>query len=284
MSQAALSKPIQPLLAPYQSLLAPIDTFLHCRTPQAWLEAARQPQVLAVILNDHMRCELKAAQSAAFLLRRYALDQSSGEALLQWLKPYEDFVYRQLQHGDNQRPLTSAKKNGVANALTAQPDLPYSDDIVDKMMRLIKEELHHFDQVLQIIQQRQLAIGHLPASGYAAGLLRHVRTHEPAALVDKLIIGAYIEARSCERFAALAPYIDSELQQFYVSLLRSEARHYQDYLQLAERLAGQPIAARITQFGEWEAQLIKASDDQLRFHSGVPSAAAIEAATQLSAT
>jgi tRNA isopentenyl-2-thiomethyl-A-37 hydroxylase MiaE len=51
---------------------------------------------------------------------------------------------------------------------------------------------------------------------------REVRSHEPVMLIDKLICGAYIEARSCERFAALAPWLDDDLQKFYLSLLRSK--------------------------------------------------------------
>lgn len=82
-----------------------------------------------------------------------------------------------------------------------------------------------------------MAYHKITASRYARGLLREVTTHEPDTLVDKLICGAYIEARSCERFAALAPYLDPELAKFYRSLLRSEARHYQDYLTLARQIS-----------------------------------------------
>ena len=90
------------------------------------------------------------------------------------------------------------------------------------------------------------------------------------AIVDKLIIGAYIEARSCERFAKLAPHLDEELGRFYVSLLRSEARHYQDYLALAEQYAGEDISERVAFFGQVEAELIRSPDPQFRFHSGLP--------------
>ena len=110
----------------------------------------------------------------------------------------------------------------------------------------------------------------LSASRYAASLIRHVRTYEPQALIDKLIIGALIEARSCERFAALAPYLDEDIARFYVSLLRSEARHYQDYLELAQKLSDTDITERVNQFREWEAELIMSEDTELRFHSGVP--------------
>ena len=101
-------------------------------------------------------------------------------------------------------------------------------------------------------------------------MLRHVRTYEPQALIDKLICGAYIEARSCERFAALAPHVDKRLGDFYVSLLRSEARHYQDYLTLAEEIAGSDISERVAFFADVEAELISSSDDDFKFHSGAP--------------
>lgn len=81
---------------------------------------------------------------------------------------------------------------------------------------------------------------------------------------------AYIEARSCERFAKLAPLLDDTLGKFYVSLLRSEARHYQDYLALAELVAKEDISKRIDRFGKVEAELILSSDEEFRFHSGVP--------------
>src|SRR5690606_312296 len=89
-----------PLTAREQAhLLAPINTFLRCATPAAWLKQACQPDMLPMILIDHLHCELKAAQSAVLLLRRYALDEASGERLLAWLKPYEDYVYRGVGDG-----------------------------------------------------------------------------------------------------------------------------------------------------------------------------------------
>jgi tRNA-(ms[2]io[6]A)-hydroxylase len=101
-------------------------------------------------------------------------------------------------------------------------------------------------------------------------MMTHVTTHEPDTLIDKLICGAYIEARSCERFAKLAPHLDDDLNKFYTSLLRSEARHYQDYLALAEQIAGKDISDRIAHFGKVEADLILTPDTDFKFHSGSP--------------
>jgi tRNA-(ms[2]io[6]A)-hydroxylase len=249
----------------YQSLLDPIHDFLHCETPDAWLESAKQPENLPVILNDHLLCELKAGQSAMYLIRKYAVDQQSSQTLLSWFKPYEDFAYR--YKGD----LSTLKgKNALTKNIVAKNDSPYSQDLIDKMVLLIKEELHHFYQVLEILEQRNIPYSNVPASRYAKGMLSHMRTYEPQTLVDKLIIGAYIEARSCERFAALAPFMDDDIKQFYISLLRSEARHYQDYLTLAQQISPEDITDRVNYFGQVEAKLITTEDSDFKFHSGVP--------------
>ncbi|TNH09226.1 tRNA isopentenyl-2-thiomethyl-A-37 hydroxylase MiaE [Testudinibacter sp. TR-2022] len=251
----------------YQHLLAPIQQFLQCETPDAWIEEAKKPQNLSIILQDHMLCELKAAQSAMFLLRKYAADSESNQNLLLWMKPYEDFAYRKI--GD----LNSLKgKSQITKKIEPRSDQPYAAEIIDKMVLLIKEELHHFYQVLEIIEQRGIELENISAGRYAKGLMREVINHEPHTLVDKLIIGAFIEARSCERFAKLAPYLDAQLEKFYVSLLRSEARHYEDYLILAQQIAAQDISARVAHFARVEAELISTPDDEFKFHSGVPSA------------
>ncbi|NNL57588.1 MAG: tRNA-(ms[2]io[6]A)-hydroxylase [Pseudomonadales bacterium] len=158
--------------------------------------------------------------------------------------------------------------------------------LLHKLSRLAREELRHFEQVLGQMSRLAIDYAHLSPSRYAAGLRAEVATHEPAKLVDVLIVGAYIEARSCERFAMLVPEIgklDQPLAEFYHSLLKSEARHFRDYLALAEEYAGQhnrqlgvacatPIdfTARVARFGELEAELVNRPDTEFRFHSGVP--------------
>jgi tRNA-(ms[2]io[6]A)-hydroxylase len=218
---------------PHSKLLEPIKQFLRCETPLGWIDEATKKENLAVILIDHLICELKAAQSAMFLIRKYAVDKQSSDALLEWLKPFETLIYKRE---GNWRDL--AAKNKLTKAVIPKSDSAYGQDLVDKMVMLIKEELHHFYQVLEIMDEYGIEYQSITPCRYAKGMLRHVKTFEPDALVDKLIVGAYIEARSCERFAALAPHVDKRLGDFYISLLRSEARHYQDYLTLAQEIAG----------------------------------------------
>lgn len=238
---------------------------MQCETPDAWVNEAAKKENLPVVLLDHLVCELKAAQSAMLLIRKYAVDKESGDALLTWLKPFEDFTYR--RQGD-WRELV--KHNSLSKSMLPKSDTPYGQDLIDKMVLLIKEELHHFYQVLEIMDEYDIPYEHITSSRYAKGLLSHMANHEPNALVDKLICGAYIEARSCERFAKLAPHVDKRLGDFYVSLLRSEARHYQDYLTLAEDIAGKDISERVAYFGQVEAELISSADPDFKFHSGVP--------------
>ncbi len=241
-------------------------SFLHCETPDLWIEKAKQEEHLQLLLTDHMICELKAAQTAMWLIRKYAVDKESGEALLAWLKPYEEFIY----HKKGDLSSINVNKNTLSKTLSAKPGSPYGDALIDKMVLLIKEELHHFYQVLEIMTERGIDYDKIGPGRYAKGLISKVKTHEPETLIDKLICGAYIEARSCERFAKLAPHLDDELNKFYVSLLRSEARHYQDYLVLAEQIAGKDISERIRYFGEIEAELILSPDQDFKFHSGLP--------------
>jgi tRNA-(ms[2]io[6]A)-hydroxylase len=250
---------------PYSDLLNPINSFLKCETPDPWVTEAIKPENFSMLLLDHLICELKAAQSAMFLIRKYAVDKESGVALLNWLQPFEKYIYR--KEGD-WRDLPS--KNKLTKSIITKSNAKYGQDLIDKMVLLIKEELHHFYQVLEMMDHYGVEYRNITSSRYAKGMLTHVKTHEPETLVDKLICGAYIEARSCERFAKIAPHVDKLLSDFYISLLRSESRHYQDYLSLAEQVAGKDISERITYFGKVEAELISTPDSDFKFHSGIP--------------
>lgn len=249
----------------YPQILAPVLQFLHCPTPAAWVEEARKPERLPLLLTDHMVCELKAAQTAMLLVRKYIADKQGAEALLAWLHPYEAFTFR-----EGPEPDFAALHKQIGKSNMPKTDDPWGQALIDSMVLLIKEELHHFWQVREMMVARGIPYAKITASRYAKGMLKEVRTHEPLTLIDKLICGAYIEARSCERFAALAPHLDADLQKFYLSLLRSEARHYQDYLALAQQVAKEDITSRVKFFGEVEAALINTPDEEFRFHSGVP--------------
>jgi tRNA-(ms[2]io[6]A)-hydroxylase len=145
-------------------------------------------------------------------------------------------------------------------------------DLVMMMSRLAREELVHHEQVLRLMKKRKIEWRALSASRYASGLRAAVRTHEPVKLVDTLVVGAFIEARSCERFEALVPYLDEELGRFYDGLLKSEARHFQGYLKLAYQYGeAADVERTVEKVRVLEASLIESPDVEFRFHSGIPS-------------
>ena len=147
-------------------------------------------------------------------------------------------------------------------------------DLSAALSKLAREELVHHEQVLRLMKRRGIALRPLTASRYASGLRAVVRSHEPAKLVDTLIVGAFIEARSCERFAALVPHLDDELATFYAGLLQSESRHYQGYLRFAQRFGeAADVARAVIRIRETERQLIESPDEEFRFHSGCPAVA-----------
>ncbi|WP_193601626.1 tRNA-(ms[2]io[6]A)-hydroxylase [Marinobacter salexigens] len=160
------------------------------------------------------------------------------------------------------------EKKAASTALSLMYRYVDNSDLLNKMSRLAREELRHFEQVLAIIDKRNITYCHLTPARYAAGLRKEVRTDDPGRLVDVMVVGAIIEARSCERFAAVVPYLDKELAGFYSSLLKSEARHYRDYLALAVQANQGPVDDRVADFLTIEKQLILEPDSEFRFHSG----------------
>lgn len=145
--------------------------------------------------------------------------------------------------------------------------------LAQRMSRLAREELRHFEQVRSIMEDMGVPFQRLTASRYAGSLRDAVRDEEPYKLLDLLLVGALIEARSCERFAALAPHLPEKLGKFYNGLLASEARHFEHYIAFARSecdVADEAIDKRLEELKAIEAQLICEPDPQFRFHSGVP--------------
>ncbi|BAU73689.1 tRNA-(ms[2]io[6]A)-hydroxylase [Metapseudomonas furukawaii] len=175
---------------------------------------------------------------------------------------------------DQETLLIDHKNNEFKAASTAMALIAkYSThlDLINFMSRLTREELVHHEQVLRIMKRRKIALKPISASRYASGLRKLVRSHEPLKLVDTLVVGAFIEARSCERFEALVPHLDDELGKFYGGLLKSEARHFQGYLKLAYQYGeARDVDATVLRVRESERELIESSDVEFRFHSGVP--------------
>ena len=165
----------------------------------------------------------------------------------------------------------NCEKKAAATAMSLMHRYTDNTPLLNKMSRLAREELRHFEQVLKLMTQRGIAYKSVTASRYAQALREKVRKKDPHKLVDTLIVGALIEARSCERFAALAPHVDDTLRDFYISLLKSESRHFADYISLAKNLEDASVVEdRLASFRSVEKELIESEDTEIRFHSGVP--------------
>ena len=163
----------------------------------------------------------------------------------------------------------NCEKKAASTALNLMYRYVDNFDLLNKMSRLAREELRHFEQVIAIMKRRNIEYRQITASRYAVKLREAVRPNDPDKLVDILIVGAIIEARSCERFARIATFLDEELEKFYLSLLKSEGRHFKDYLALAQSIASQQqVSDRLAMFLAIEKQLILSPDSEFRFHSG----------------
>jgi tRNA-(ms[2]io[6]A)-hydroxylase len=145
--------------------------------------------------------------------------------------------------------------------------------LAQRMSRLAREELRHFEQVRSIMDDMDIPFERLTASRYAGSLRDAARPDEPHKLLDLLLIGALIEARSCERFAKIAPRLPEKLGKFYGGLLASEARHFEHYIAFAKSecdVTDVEIEQRLAALKKIEAALITDPDPEFRFHSGCP--------------
>lgn len=180
------------------------------------------------------------------------------------------------------------EKKAAAAAMQLMFRYPQDSELCLIMSKLAREELRHYEQVS--VHMRRLGINdrQQAASRYAASLKSHIRKADPERLVDALLVGALIEARSCERFAALVPWIRTftiegaeALADFYAGLLASEGRHFRAYLKLAEARSPEPIDVRLNELKAVENELIASPDELFRFHSGPLTVQPTSAAAEL---
>jgi tRNA-(ms[2]io[6]A)-hydroxylase len=162
----------------------------------------------------------------------------------------------------------NCEKKAAGTALSLLYRYVDKPELLQTLSRLAREELRHFEQVLVHLADREIDYVHVSPSRYAAGLRGAIRQDEPGRLIDTLLTGAVVEARSCERFLGLAQVLPEDLGDFYRKLLDSEARHFRQYLDLAERYAEGPLDDRLDVLLEKDAELVTVPDATFRFHSG----------------
>ncbi len=114
---------------------------------------------------------------------------------------------------------------------------PDKERLVEVLTPVVAEEWAHFELVLAQLKKRGFKLGRQRVDEYVQALSKHERKGDKLnrQLMDKLLINALIEARSCERFKLLYEHLkDKELKRFYYDLMISEAGHYKNFLELAK--------------------------------------------------
>ncbi len=142
-------------------------------------------------------------------------------------------------------------------------------ELIREMSAIVQEELSHFHQVLELLERRNIRFRRIPPSHYAEKLRVFASKIEPMRAVDRLLIAALIEARSCERFGLLRDHlVDRELADFFGSLFESEARHHSTYVRLAKRFAPEEtVYARLAELAIEEGRIIEEGEAMPRMHS-----------------
>jgi tRNA-(ms[2]io[6]A)-hydroxylase len=165
----------------------------------------------------------------------------------------------------------NCEKKAASTAMALIFAYPEDRSLSIALSRLAREELKHFEQVERLMRKLDVPYRRMKPGRYASELRKLVRTHEPKRKLDLMIVHALIEARSCERFRLLADRLPESVRDLYEQLERSEARHFELYLNFAEHeFEPSEITARLELIAAREAELATSPDGELRFHSGVP--------------
>jgi tRNA-(ms[2]io[6]A)-hydroxylase len=151
------------------------------------------------------------------------------------------------------------EKKAASTALSLLQSYPDSPDIAGPMAALAAEETEHLRLVVNALHARGLTLGRDPGDPYAQQLMQHLRGGRER-LLDRLLVGALIEARSCERLKLLADHLEEPgLKQLYGELYKSEAGHFAMFSQLAEKLFGRDEArTRLEALLDVEAAIVRA--------------------------
>lgn len=175
------------------------------------------------------------------------------------------------------------EKKAASTALNLVFKYAHHPKLMVPLSRLAREELDHFEQVLEHLRRRGAEYLRQRPSPYASRLMQVVREREPDHLLDTLLCCALIEARSCERMQLVAealealpdddPRADAQLVSLYRGLLASEARHHRSYLDLARQLelvTPAELEARLGRVAEHEASILADAPTTPRLHNAAP--------------
>ena len=153
------------------------------------------------------------------------------------------------------------EQKAASNAITLIVQNPNLSDLVQQMALLVQEEMDHFKRVHDIILERGFTLGRERKDNYVNELMQFMVKggSRQQNLIDRLLLSAMIEARSCDRFKVMSENIqDKQLSEFYYELMVSEAGHYTMFITLARKYAGDiDVEKRWKEFLDYEAKVIQ---------------------------
>ncbi len=161
------------------------------------------------------------------------------------------------------------EQKAASTAMDLMFDYVENEDLCREMMEIVREELEHFQLVRDLLKTRGIRFCRLKPGTYGRKLKELVRRQEPQRVVDRLLVAALIEARSCERFVLLRDHLqDQKLKEFYGSLYESEARHHSTYVRLAKHFADDAtVSIRLLELASLEAEVVREGCELPRVHS-----------------
>jgi tRNA-(ms[2]io[6]A)-hydroxylase len=161
------------------------------------------------------------------------------------------------------------EQKAASTAMDLMFDYVEHEELCHQMTEIVREELEHFELVRKLLKDLGIRFLRLKPGTYGRKLKELVRRQEPHRAVDRLLIAALIEARSCERFVLLRDHLDDPvLKDFYGSLYESEARHHATYVRLAKQFSDDhSVNLRLQELAVLEAAIIEEGCELPRVHS-----------------
>ena len=161
------------------------------------------------------------------------------------------------------------EKRAASTALSMIFHYTGLEGVPRRLSDVVQEEMEHFTRMLDLLDARGVELIRLDPAPYAKELVREIRNHEPERFLDRMLVAALIEARSCERFSVLAENLDDpRLKEFYYELFESEARHYTLYTGIARlHFPEEVVKVRLKELATLEVQALRKGQDLPRLHS-----------------
>lgn len=248
------------------AVLSPLFTMHECCANLA-PTAEQLPNDLLFTLSGTMRilagdCSYDSSSCSAAVFHSSISQQLFHKASMLGLqaKTHKQWIEVAKQHTiDILIDHAHCEKKAAVYAMIMIQRYPTKTKLVLELTDIAREELEHFDIVMRILHRRGFALKHDRGNAYAKQLHERIEKQEPERLLDSLIVGSLIEARSCERFSLLAKAVeDAELRDLYAGLLASEAGHYRRYTDIArEYFPASKVKARSREFALFEADIVR---------------------------